>query len=305
MASAPFADRRWLCLAAPLPALVLGVLIMRRHAVSPAVWGQNLAAGLFFLILSTGLLVLSPRPPRRLWWGAVAVLAVGLVLATFAGAGLEGVHRWVRVGPLHLHASALCLPALILALGKALDSPGGALTGRLAPLLGMVVTGLLALQPDAAQATAFAGALLILLFFRRSPHWMIWPAALAIVTCAALAWMRPDPLLPVPHVEGIVGLASRSGTLWLLASLASLALLPLPFLLARRGEGGASPEALALGGYFCLTLIAPLFGAFPVPLLGFGVSPIVGYFIALAWLVARRPSLGRSLDGPPQPTVHP
>lgn len=190
MASARSLDQRWFCLAAPLPALALGVLLMRRHTVPSAVWGQNLAAGVFLLVICTGLLLLSPLPPRRRWWGAVAVPALGLLLATFADAGLEGVHRWVQVGPLHLHAGALCLPALILALGKALDFPRGALAGWLAPLGGVGVTCLLALQPDAAQATAFAGALLTLLFFCRSPLWVIWPARLAVVICAAWAWTR-------------------------------------------------------------------------------------------------------------------
>jgi hypothetical protein len=146
--------------------------------------------------------------------------------------------------------------------------------------------GLLLLQPDAAQASAFAGALVILLFFYRQTPWVMWSAALAALVCAAWSWMRPDPLLSVRHVEGIVGLAAESGMLWLLASLASLALLPCPFLLGRGRDGRASPKALALGLYFALNVIAPCFGPFPVPLLGFGLSPIVGYFVALTWLLS-------------------
>lgn len=52
---------------------------------------------------------------------------------------------------------------------------------------------LLYLQPDASQSTAFALAI-----------GLQQPLTLAI---AALAWTRPDPLLPVPEVEGIIALA--------------------------------------------------------------------------------------------------
>src|SRR5262249_16936765 len=152
-------------------------------------------------------------------------------------------------------------------------------------LLGVGITGFLLLQPDAAQASAFAGALIVLLFFCRQTSWVTWAAAPAALVCAAWSWMRPDPLLPVRHVEGIVGLAAQNGVLWLLASLASLALLPCPFLLSRGRDGRASPQALALGLYFVLNVIAPCFGPFPVPLLGYGVSPIAGYFVALTWLL--------------------
>ena len=114
--------------------------------------------------------------------------------------------------------------------------------------------------------------------------------SLAAVICAIGSWMRPDPLVPVRHVEGIVGLAGQSGVLWLVAALATLALLPCPFLLSRGKDGHASPVTLALGVYFALTLIAPCLGSFPVPLLGFGLSPIVGYFVALAWLLGHLPN---------------
>jgi hypothetical protein len=36
--------------------------------------------------------------------------------------------------------------------------------------------------------------------------------------------------------------------------------------------------------YLSICILAPLLGHFPVPLVGFGLSPIVGYFVALAGL---------------------
>jgi hypothetical protein len=108
-----------------------------------------------------------------------------------------------------------------------------------------------------------------------------WAAALVIAALAAWAWARVDPLPPVPYVEGIVGLARQSGPAWMVASLAALALLPLPFFVGP--FSGHPAVARALGAYLCICILAPLFGNFPVPLVGFGLSPIVGYFIALAF----------------------
>lgn len=96
-------------------------------------------------------------------------------------------------------------------------------------------------------------------------------------TGAALAgwtWTQRDPLSPVPYVEGIIGLARQSGPAWLVASIAALAVLPLPFFVGPSGSHSA--VARALGVYLCICILAPLFGHFPVPLLGFGLSPIVG-----------------------------
>ena len=189
-----------------------------------------------------------------------------------------GVHRWIPVGPLTVHIGAICLPILIVALGV-LDTFGRKL--RWAPLLFAIsVAILLLLQPDAAQATAFAGAAFTLLIANKQRAGAAWAAALVIAALAAWTWTRVDPLPPVPYVEGIVGLARESGPAWMVASLAALALLPLPFFV--RPFGGQPAVARALGVYLCICILAPLFGHFPVPLVGFGLSPIVGYFVALA-----------------------
>jgi hypothetical protein len=140
---------------------------------------------------------------------------------------------------------------------------------------------LLLLQPDAAQATAFTGATLTLLNANKQRAGAVaWAAALVIAALAAWTWTRVDPLPPVAYVEGIVGLARQSGPAWLVTSIAALAVLPLPFFVSSFGHHSA--VARALGVYLCICILVPLFGHFPVPLVGFGLSPIVGYFIALA-----------------------
>lgn len=273
------ASRLW-WLVTPLPALIVGALIMREHDVPASRWGLNLIAGL----LSAAVCALFLARSRPAMSKTAAIISAGLALATLAAtfvmAGSMGVHRWIQIGPLNVHAGAICLPVLIGALGV-LDAFGGKL--RWAPLLlAISAATLLLLQPDAAQATAFAGAVFTLLIVKKQRASAAWAAALVIAALAAWTWTRVDPLSPVPYVEGMVGLARQSGPAWLVAAIAALAVLPLPFFVLPLSANSA--VARALGVYLCICILAPFFGHFPVPLIGFGLSPIVGYFVALGFL---------------------
>ena len=183
------------------------------------------------------------------------------------------MHRWLRVGPVRLHAAALLLPLLLVALERLARARGW----WVAAVEAVGVVSALLLQPDAAQATAFAAAAGVLLFpgARRSVPRVIAVVSLPVI--AGLSWLRRDPLAPAPHVEEIVGLA---GTFWpggAVVAIAALLLLPLPFLVARRDAGWRT--RLALGAYVSVTCLAPFVGSFPVPVIGYGISPIVGYLL--------------------------
>ena len=268
--------RLW-CLAAPFPALLVGALIMRQHDVPSSRWGLNLIGGVVSAAVCALFLARSRPVMAKTSASIAALLAAGALAATFATSGSMGVHRWIPVGPLTVHVAAICLPALIAAFGV-LDPFGGKL--RWGPmLLAVAVAVLLLLQPDAAQATAFAAALLALLLANKQRAAAAWVAALVIAGLAGWTWSQRDPLSPVTYVEGIIGLARQSGPAWLVASMVGLALLPLPFFIG--SSGFHSTVGRALGVYWCVCILAPFFGHFPVPLVGFGLSPIVGYFIAL------------------------
>jgi len=274
-------------LATPLPALIVGALIMRQHDVPSSRWGLNLLGGAIAAAICSVFLARSRSPMSRMAANVSACFAAGALAATFFATGSMGVHRWIPVGPLTMHVGAVCLPLFILALGV-LDAFGGKL--RWGPmLLAMAVAMLLLLQPDAAQATAFAAAVFTFLIANKQRAGAAWVAALVIAALAGWTWTQRDPLSPVPYVEGIIGLARQSGPVWLVASLSALAVLPLPFFIG--SSGSHSPFVRALGVYLCVCILAPFFGHFPVPLVGLGLSPIVGYFVALG-----------SLSVLPQPT---
>jgi hypothetical protein len=215
----------------PLPALAVGILVMRASGVPATAWGQNLVAGVIGILLC--FVLARPRSPRRGEAGLLAAgaLALGCLAATWLDPGVQDVHRWLRLGPVRLHPGALVLPVVLATLAE-LERAG---RRHASTLLAIATALLLALQPDAAQATAFAAGAVVLLLPRKGAERRGWIRLVPLLALAALSWLRRDPLAPVPHVEGIVGLAMELGTGWGAAAVASLLLLPVPFFAARGG----------------------------------------------------------------------
>ncbi len=273
-------------LLAPVFPLTVGVITMLGAGVPTVVWALNVAAFAIGLSLATftELRLGRARPlGPSAWWGALLIV-VALLGATLLTQGIEGVHRWMGLGPLQIHAAAFLLPPLLVALLRAPWKP--ALVGAGAVLV------LLMLQPDAAQAAAFCAAWIGIVATRREEGRaaVITASVLVAVACA----FRSDPLEPVAHVEGIVGLASTQGAVLAVAALVSLAVLPLAqaFLLER-------PVGPVLATYTAGLLMAAWLGHHPVPVLGYGVSPILGYYGA----VVMASFLGRLEKGPASSTA--
>jgi hypothetical protein len=106
-----------------------------------------------------------------------------------------------------------------------------------------------------------------------------------LLAVSAASLVRHDPLRPVAHVEDIFAIVVSRGPGWAAMAVAAMLLLLVPFFAAWHRHRRVA--ALALGVYIALTLLAPAWGTFPVPVMGYGASPIVGYFIALAVGVGR------------------
>jgi hypothetical protein len=91
----------------------------------------------------------------------------------------------------------------------------------------------------------------------------------------------------VPEVEGIIGLAWASSpavAAVAVALLAATALLPLRL----AGRSRPFTPALALAACCAVQALAPAFGAFPVPLVGMGMSPVLGFWLGAGALAAVR-----------------
>ena len=150
----------------------------------------------------------------------------------------------------------------------------------------MLIQVELVIQPDASQATAFAAATIVTVLTTRSA-WEARATSLFFLLTSVVAWIRPDRLAPLPEVEGILTLAgavSRPVAALCVSSLAGVTIAPL---LARKiVRDRECPAAVALSVYFLGCMLMPLFGAFPIPLTGMGMSPILGFWLGIGALNA-------------------
>jgi len=293
----PSRARLPLLLASPLPALLVGACVATRAGAPLSAFAPNLVAAL----LGAGLAAaVAPRAGSLEALSRRAIAGGGLALAalaaTFAFGDLQGVHRWMSLGPMRLNASAALAPWLLAAAWAFLER-GRRGVARVAALA-VAVAALHAAQPDAGQQTAIVAGLVVLLLVhpaaRRLPGWALGLTALPAL---AVTWSRPDPLAPVAHVEEVLVLGLSSGPAWAAATVGSaLVLLALPAWAALRAwSDAAAPGATlvtALVVYLTATLLVPLAGAFPVPVMGAGAGPVLGWYAALGLVAALPPSSG-------------
>lgn len=272
----------WLALL-PLPAMLLGALVAHRNGVPVTAFAMNAVAA----VLGAGVAAVVSRLPSTTLSRAsvpVSIVAVLLTASTLLFPGLDGVHRWMVLGPLRLHASAIAVPWVLLGMSAALNR-----RFALSAALAVGMSAVHAAQPDAGQATAFALAASLLLLRARSTPWLPRLAGCAgTLAPGFLAWLRPDTLAAVPHVERIVQLAAAwAPALGVLAVLV-LALLLLPAVVSAARAQASEGLAMSLGVYIAATLGVTMLGNFPVPVMGAGAGPILGWYAATGILAARR-----------------
>jgi cell division protein FtsW (lipid II flippase) len=266
-----------LLVACILPALVLGVAWMRQTGVPPAVYMQNVAAA----VAGAAIAAYGSRRHVSATRGlAILIVAILLLLMTLPTSGLQGVHRWIRVGPLNFHVAFLAIPLVLVELDRILHST------RLAVAFCamVIITATLTLQPDASQATAFAGSSVVLLAAHRKRNPAAVAAMLALLALAGASFLKADPLAPLPHVEEIAIRIAERGAAWQAIVLAALTLMIAPFAVQTVTVSKSAGVAVAV--YLALVTIASYWGNFPVPVLGYGMSPILGYLAGWTWLRA-------------------
>ncbi|WP_339913888.1 hypothetical protein [uncultured Brevundimonas sp.] len=256
--------------------VALGCLVCGLSGVAAASWLRNLIAWTVGAVAAGGLAAMAGRRTAMILLG-VAVVVVG---ASLAGAPQQGVHRWLDLGPLHINVAFVALPAAVVALAWHRER-------RLAWGLVLAVQGLLVVQPDASQATAFGLALGVVALQAPLSTRLRYGIIGLATALAAASWLRPDPLEAIPEVEGIVGLAyAVSPVLALLAVVVLVATLLAPVLVAGSADRQGQTGGLALSAYFLTAAATTLFGAFPMPLLGVGMSPILGFWLGVGLLAA-------------------
>jgi hypothetical protein len=227
-------------------------------------------------LIAVGLAFNPWRPGPK---GAATLIGVALALL-FATLGEgTGVHRWIAVGPVVLQPASIMLPFVVWALAVARTNWwGGALAGAFALVL--------AIQPDAASATALLLALVALAVVHGRATAQDVTALLMALAATVWSWTRVDPLPAVAHVERVVPEAFAANPVAGVVAGLMLILLPLPFML-RASSGGERAVAAGLAGLWIGLVAGNLFGNYPAPVVGYGASLAIGWLASLGLVLSR------------------
>lgn len=263
-----------------LPAILIGAFVAHSYGVSFLTFAPNIAAVLIgFLLLFT----INTRPTFFIKNAfGVSLIALFIIFLSLFSTGLDSVHRWIAIGPMFLNVSMPLTPLILY---------GIAYSEGVRPLiLSMFISIIYILQPDAGQATAFSfAAAVIFLFNHRLRQNIRIGGTVLVLSLAAFAWKMPDPLLPVQHVERILHLAFNQGMFIFTIAIISISLLFLPFVkpFLEKQKPSALLLPLSFSTYFLMTFVVTELGNNPVPVIGAGAAPILGWFIMVSFLDVR------------------
>ncbi len=256
-------------LAAAVPAVVLGLWLLRIADAPLSV--QRLHVVVTVVGMATQVIMARLRTLKSLTdikW-LTLFLAASLFIPMVTGTGTPA--RWLVLGNVRVYVAPVVLPLVLFLLGAPSQTLAIDTTSVTTAAIALV------LQPDASQLTAFALGMLALLVPAALPRPVRLGLCGMLLGSAVVAWRTPDPLAPVPYVEGVFTLAAEASALALVAAVASAALPVAAFVWAARLNRSPGTFAVALY-YGALFALAPL-QITPVPLLGFGAGPVLGYFL--------------------------
>ena len=260
-----------------IPSIAIGVLAMYQNHVPFAIWGQNIGCLILMSVISFLLITHKSNITGNRYNQLLLPAAICALVLPFVNQGMEGVHRWISIGAVKLNVAMIVLPMILLELYQVLKIRGLTYAGVSAFIILLV----LFFQPDASQLTGFAIPVMIMLSLNTRSKKIRFLITGVSVLFIVLSWIRLDHLPPVNYVERILVMVADMGWIWFVSGVISLAILPAPFLLLP--PKNAVSVSRYIGCYYIVILLSTLFGNFPVPLMGYGISPIVGYYLSLTW----------------------
>jgi hypothetical protein len=271
-----------------LPSLIGSVLLMRLAGVGQSLQVQQLVVALIGVVCV--LWIDKARRnhdrengssmPQQVRNSVLLLVSMLLGLAAcFAFSDAENPSRWLKLGGIRLYFSAAVLPMALYVFAR--------LHWRLQfsaytnVVLILVFAAILAMQPDFSQLIALALAALFIVWHRAGGMALKVGASAVLGLLCYWCWQQPDPLQPVPYVEGVIQLAGSTGIVAMLAAILSVALIPIGLFYVGIKRSAAELTPIAL--YLIVIMICAYLGLTPMPLLGFGAGPVIGYFLIIAF----------------------
>jgi hypothetical protein len=259
---APVGDRR-----AALLALTVPVLAGVAYQAAFNAPGSYSLIGVAALALGLSWIALAPPLSASTRVVPVILLAI-LALPLLTGPEVNDVQRWLPLGPVTLHAGMLAIPLLLRMTAR--DEAD-------APIILSTALLLALLQPDAGSAAALTFGTVGLYHVR--PDWKLGAIIAVGFFVIIFAALRGE-LAPQPFVERVLlGAIAAGGPALALGLFASLLA---SFLLMLFALGNQKAERFAIGGTLFGFAIMSMVNTYPMPLIGFGAAPILGYALALA-----------------------
>jgi cell division protein FtsW (lipid II flippase) len=266
-------------LIAALPAALASMVVLVIAGVGTTVWITQLAA------MSSAVVVAVLLPTVRRWAKArplqslVDTLALLALIATILTSE-SSPKRWLAIGPMQLYVAPVVLPVLFAAMASWLTS------ARRSPFDVVLRTSLaaawLTLQPDASQVLAYTLGMTVLLTREGQARVATWAALAVMAGLTVMAFLRPDPLQPVPYVEGVFALAMGRSWLVGLVVIATAVWFVAGLAIASRTRRWLAAAAV----YYAVLFGCSIAGLTPAPVIGFGAGPILGVGVLAA--AARR-----------------
>ena len=213
---------------------------------------------------------------------AIVALLVLLALPLLTGPYVNGIARWLPLGPFNLHTGMLAIPMLAMLAAREEDYAAPIL------LAGILVA---ALQPDAASGLALTFAAMGLYNAKRD--WKDGVVAGTGFFATLVMWVRGE--LPAqPFVERVlVDVAAIQP----LAALALLVCLVASFLLILHALRASPTQRHALAGTLFGFSLAAVLSNYPSALIGYGAAPILGFAFALSQTCrARDPAVAEGVE---------
>ncbi|MCE7056057.1 hypothetical protein LZF95_15350 [Algoriphagus sp. AGSA1] len=258
----------------PLPTTILGTYTMIYFDVPISIWSLNLSivcVGVFIALF----FLKKPVPLKDI--NPIIVLATSMILllGTFYDEGIMNVHRWINIKSLQINIGLIASPLLLIQISRVTSH-------TFAIVSSVIVIIIFSLQPDSSLVSAFSISVCIILFRNHKSKLVNISFFLFALISIGYSWYHLDNLEPVSHVEEIVDLTKRISKTLFFVSVISLLLLVIPFVYDYPKKDDMS---VSLGIYYLIILLATFLGHFPVMLMGYGISPIIGYFIGLIWKI--------------------
>ena len=252
---------------------ILGIIGMISKNVSIVIWIQNP----LIIILMFFVCFFASKYNLKFNYKIIVLVSAFLLGVTFLGQSVDGVHRWLRLPFFSLNISTIVIPITIVAFNRLIEEKQFAVS-----IIGIVIIAfLLYLQPDASQLSAFSFPIIVSLLRSNISKIIKGSFSVILLYLALKSWNCLDTLQPVNYTEGILTMLHDLSVVLYVIGIVSLFWIPVYFLFSCKKKN--RNICIGITMYYWLMIVSTFIGNFPVPFMGYGISPILGFYIFLIW----------------------